>query len=563
MRFFLLFCTISVSAVALANRDASSVAEPESFKNGVVVCVSAAASDVGRATLEQGGTAVDAAVATAFALAVTFPAAGNIGGGGFLISHPGKDGAPTFYDFRETAPAAATREMFVKREDRTAHRLVGVPGTVAGLALAHKKQGKLPWKDLVLPAVALARDGFALDAFNASSLNDLVRRARRPEHAELRRVFSKPDGTPWKTGDKLVQPDLARSLSAIAEAGPDGFYKGKVAELLVAEMKRGSGLISADDLAGYKAVERTPIHGTYRGYDIYAPSPPSSGGVALVEMLNILENFDLKKQDRWSAETLHLMTEAMRRAYCDRARFLGDPDFVKVPANLTTKEYAKTLAETIDLKKATRSEDLAKDIPLTGEGQDTTHLSVIDREGRAVSLTYTLESLYGGRIVVAGAGFLLNDEMNDFNWQPGVTTRTGTIGTEPNVVAPGKRMLSSMTPTIVAKGGKVFLVTGSPGGRTIINTVLNVVVDVLDYDMPLRAAIDAPRMHLAWFPDQLQVEPALRTEHAASIKRLEEMGHKIKEERKQGDAHSIVVDPKTERYIGAEDRRQSGKVSGY
>jgi gamma-glutamyltranspeptidase/glutathione hydrolase len=427
------------------------------------------------------------------------------------------------------------------------------------MALAHKRFGKLPWKDVVMPAVKLAENGFALDATVASSLNNVV--ATSSDYPELRRVFGKNGGAAdWEAGDRLVQKDLAATLRRIAEQGPDAFYTGPIADQFVAEMKAGGGLITKDDLARYQANARTPIHGTYRGYDVYGPPPPSSGGTCLVEMLNILENFDLKKQGRWSPETLHLMIEAMRRAYCDRARHLGDPGFTKIPPHLTTKEYAQKLAKSIDPKKATRSEDLAKDIPLAKEGDNTTHFSVIDKDGMAVSNTYTLERSYGSRVVVKGAGFVLNNEMIDFNWRPGVTDRNGTIGTEPNQIAPGKRMLSSQTPTIVAKDGKVRLVTGSPGSRTIINTVLCIVVSVIDFDMDVQAAVDAPRLHHQWFPDEARFES--RPEHAATVEKLKALGHSIVGGR-QGDAHSIWVDPKTGHYFGAADKRISGKAAGY
>jgi gamma-glutamyltranspeptidase/glutathione hydrolase len=500
-------------------------------------------------------------VATAFALAVTWPEAGNIGGGGYMVVHPGgAGGEPAAFDFRETAPAAATRDMFVKPADRSNHRRVGVPGTVRGLALAHQKFGKRPWKELVLPAVRLAREGFTLDAATAGSLNRVLKQSSSKEYAELRRVFGKKDG-PWNAGDVLVQPDLARTLTRIAEQGADGFYAGETADLIAAEMQRG-GLITKDDLANYQARQRPPVHGTYRGYDVYSSPPSSSGGTCLVEMLNILENFDLRKQGRWSPDTLHVMIEAMRRAYRDRAAYLGDPAFVKIPPRLLDKEYAKELARGIDPKKATPSTDLAGAIQLS-EGGHTTHFSVIDKGRMAVSMTFTLESSYGSRVVVKGAGFLLNDEMNDFNWLPGVTDRSGRIGTEPNVAAPGKRMLSSQTPTIVARDGKPVLVTGSPGSRTIMNTVLCVVVNVLDFDMDIRAAVDAPRLHHQWLPDRVIIESALAKEHAEALKQLRLRGHAIIQSGRQGDAHSIHVDPKTRRVIGAADRRISGGALGY
>jgi gamma-glutamyltranspeptidase/glutathione hydrolase len=325
-------------------------------------------------------------------------------------------------------------------------------------------------------------------------------------------------------------------------------------------MKAGGGLIAPTDLSDYQAQARAPIHGIYRGFDVYAPSPPSSGGICLIEMLNILENYDLRAQGRWSAETLHVMIEAMRRAFCHRARFLGDPDFVSIPPRLTTKEYARELAQHIDLHQATPSEALAKDIRLAREGDSTTHFSIIDKDGMAVSNTYTLERSYGSRVMVRGAGFLLNDEMMDFNWRPGITDRKGGIGTPPNQIAPGKRMLSSQTPTIVAKNGKVVLVTGSPGSRTIINTVLCVLVNVIDFNMDIRSAVDAPRLHHSWFPDEARFEAT--AEYASVMERLRKMGHTVVGTR-QGDAHSIWVDPKTGRYQGAADHRIDGKAAGF
>ena len=527
------------------------------FKHGVVVAVSEPGAEAGLAILKQGGNAVDAAITTALALAVTHPAAGNIGGGGFMVVHP-PNGKPTVFEYRETAPAAATKTMFKKGDSPYAHKIVGVPGTVRGMALAHQKFGKLPWKTLVMPAVELAEKGYILDKHHADSLNKML--ASSKNFAEFQRVFSKPDGTAWQPGDRHVQPDLAKTLRLVADEGPDAFYKGKIADLLVAEMKAGGGLITSEDLANYKAMQREPIHGTYRGWDIYGPPPTSSGGTCLVQMLGILENFDLKKHGRFSPETMHLMIEAMRRSYCDRARYLGDPAFTKIPAHLTTRDYTLSLAKSIDLTKATRSEDLAKDIPLTSEGESTTHFSVFDKDGLAVSNTYTLEHGFGSRIVVMGAGFLLNNEMTDFNWFPGVTTKTGLIGTDPNLIAPGKRMLSSQTPTIISKDGKVMLVTGSPGGRTIINTVLNIVVSVIDYEMPIQQAIDGPRSHHQWFPDELKFEGA--KEYPETVEKLKAMGHRVSFAR-QGDAHSIWISPKTGARIGAADKRLSGKVSGY
>ena len=530
-------------------------------KQGMVVSVSAPASEVGVDILKKGGNAVDASVAVAFALAVTYPAAGNIGGGGFMLVHPARgQGEPTVFEYRETAPAAATKDMFKKGESHFTHRMVGVPGTVRGLALAHKKFGKLPWKDVVMPAVELAEKGFALDAPLAKSLNGIVRQATG-EHAELVRVYGKNGKPEWTAGDRIVLGDLGKTLRLIAEQGPDAFYNGPIADQIAAEMKAGGGLITKEDLARYEAKERKPIHGTYRGHDVYGPPPPSSGGICLVEMLNILENYDLKAQGRWSKETLHLMIESMQRAFCDRARWLGDPDFTKIPTHLTTRGYAAKLTKEIDLAKATPSAALGKDIPIAGESEETTHFSVIDKDGLAVANTYTLEHGYGSHIVVKGAGFLLNNEMMDFNHLSGVTDKKGTIGTDANLVAPGKRMLSSQTPTIVARNGNVLLVTGSPGSRTIINTVLGIVVSVVDFEMDVQDAVDAPRMHHQWYPDETRYEN--RGPLSAAAAQLKAMGHTMKTEPSQGDAHSIWVDPQTGAILGAADRRISGKAAGY
>jgi gamma-glutamyltranspeptidase / glutathione hydrolase len=528
-------------------------------KNGMVVCVSPPAADVGVAILKKGGSAVDAAVAVAFAQAVTYPPAGNIGGGGFMMVHPGPGKEPTMFEYRETAPKSVNNDTFVKETNHHTHKTSGVPGTVRGMEMAHKKFGKLTWKEVVMPSVLLAEDGFVLTASMASSLNGMLKLTK--QNAEFQRCFGKPDGSDWKAGDKLIQKDLARTLRLIAEKGPDAFYTGELADLLDKEMKAGGGFITKEDLAAYKANERKPIHGMHHGFDVYGPPPPSSGGICLIEMLNIAEQFDLKEHGRWSPQTVHIMTEASRRAFLDRARWIGDPDFTKIPDHLTSIKYAKKLVDEIDVKKATKSETLADDIPLAKEGDSTTHFSIIDKNGMAVSNTYTLENSYGSRVVVKGAGYLLNNEMSDFNWQPGVTTRKGQIGTKPNLVEPGKRMLSSQTPVIVTnKDGKVVLITGSPGSRTIINTVFSIVVNVCDFDMEIQAAVDAPRFHHQWFPDMLKFEGT--KQYPELVKTLTDMGHKV-EYAKQGDAHSIWIDPKTGIYHGAADKRIDGKAAGY
>ncbi len=572
-----LFFTIVIVGIGIGLGSGASVAraaeQPPQAAKGMVVTVSPPASDAGLEVLRQGGTAVEAAVATAFALAVTWPSAGNIGGGGFMMVCPGPGQKPVCVEYRETAPARATVDMFANDSRMVGHKVSGTPGTVAGLALAHKHYGKLPWRDLVMPAVRLAREGFPIDRALAGSLNGVLRASR--QFAEFQRVFAPPAGEDvWQPGDRLTQPELARTLERIALGGPDAFYRGPIADQLLAEMTAGGGLISKQDLASYRANLRQPIHGTYRGYDVYGPPPPSSGGICLVLMLNILENFPLQEppaatQDAsrplaWTPRAMHLVVESMRRAYCDRARYLGDPAFVKIPDRLTSKEYAKQLAAQIDLAKAGRSETLAPEIRLAPESEETTHFSVVDGNGMAVANTYTRENRYGSRVVVHGAGFLLNNEMTDFNRIPGRTDRKGSIGTPPNLVAPGKRMLSSQTPTLVCREGRVVLVTGSPGGRTIINTVLCTLVQTLDFGLDVQRAVDAPRLHHAWFPDRVSFEALGRPEYAGSVEQLRRMGHQFAPKpHRQGDAHSIWVDPATGRRVGAADHRIDGKASGH
>jgi gamma-glutamyltranspeptidase/glutathione hydrolase len=555
LRTILLFASLFLTTLPAS---AQPKAETVTSKGGVVVCVSPPAAEVGLAVLKKGGNAVDASVATALAMAVTWPEAGNIGGGGFMmIAPPGKE--PTCIEYRETAPAAAKVDLFADgKVTNLDHKAAGVPGTVRGLALAHAKFGKLAWKDVVMPAVKLAEDGFAVDAVLAGGLNKVLADPKTT-NAEFKRAFGKPDGSKWNAGDTLVQKDLGRTLRLIAEKGADVFYTGELAELLAKEMKDAGGLITKADLEAYKANERKPVHTTFRGFDVYGPPPPSSGGIALCEMLNILENFDLKKSGPGSPEAIHLMIEAMKRAYADRARHLGDPDFTKIPPELTTKEYAKKLAAGIDPKKATLSADLAPEIKLDKVSDSTTHFSVIDKDGLAVSNTYTLENSYGNRVVVRGAGYILNNEMTDFNQRPGITTREGGIGTKPNLIAPGKRMLSSMTPVIVLKDGKPVLITGSPGGRTIINTVLCVVLNVTEFGMPIGDAVAAPRLHHQWFPEIARYEGA--KQGSELVKQLGALGHRVSLH-KQGDAHSIWIDPKTGVRVGAADKRLDGKAVG-
>ena len=529
-------------------------------RDGLVVCTSAPACDAGAAILAAGGNAVDAAVATAFALAVTHPSAGNLGGGGFILVRTAA-GDVTAFDFRETAPLKATPTMYVGEHsiiDRSltaaGHLAAGVPGSVRGLELAHRTLGMLPWKDVVGPGATLAGQGFVLSAALAESLNaELKNMARFPASVA---AYGKPGGGPWTAGDRLVLPDLARTLRAIASDGADVFYKGWIADRIAEDMKANGGLITREDLAAYEAKVRVPVTGTYRGFDIVSMPPPSSGGVTLIEMLNILEPLDLKSTGLLTAPALHAEIEAMRRAYLDRARHLGDPDFSDVPvARLTSKAHARAVAASIAAGQASSSAELGADLlrVVTAQEPDaTTHFSVIDRSGMAVAATTTLEGSYGSHAVVTGAGFLLNNEMGDFNKKPGYTNTVGDIGTAPNLIAPRKRMLSSMTPTIVARDGKVVLVTGSPGGRTIINTVLSVVLGVVEYGLTGAEAVALPRLHHQWMPDRVVLEEEGFPAGVADA--LRALGHDVSTAKRQGDAHTIWVAPDGTPY-GANDRR--------
>jgi gamma-glutamyltranspeptidase / glutathione hydrolase len=516
---------------------------------GVVVSASRPASAVGAAVLGRGGNAVDAAVATGFALAVTYPAAGNIGGGGFMVVRL-PDGTATTFDFRETAPAAARPDMFLDAEGRidvgrirAGYLAVGVPGTVRGFALAHGRFGRLPWRDLVTPAIRLARDGFEVSAPLAAELNAELAGPMQPFPGSLA-AFGKPGGGPWQAGDRLCQADLAATLELIAAAGPAGFYEGRVAGLVADAMAAHGGLVTRADLAGYRTKERPPLEGTAFGHEIISMGPPSSGGVALLEMLGMAEAAGLADRPRLDPATIHLVTEIRRRAYLDRARFLGDPDFAEVPvARLVSPEHARELVAGIDPRRATPSEDLGGDLLApAAESAQTTHYSVVDASGMAVATTTTLEASYGSRVVVPGTGFLLNNEMGDFNRSPGQTTPSGDIGTPANAIAPGKRMLSSMTPTIVCRDGRVVLVTGSPGGRTIVNTVFDVVMALIAHGADAATAVAAPRFHHQWLPDRLTVEAgALPSETLAA---LEGLGHRVVERSSpQGSAQSIWIDP--------------------
>ena len=561
-----LLAALVVPSVASTSAARQRVEPPDygvNSRTGMVVSASGEASDIGAGVLARGGNAVDAAVATAFALAVTHPTAGNLGGGGFMIVRT-PTGQATTFDYREKAPGKATPTMYVGADGNINRGLTaagylapGVPGTVRGMAMAHKKFGRLAWKDVVMPASSLAARGFAMPPSLVRSLNAEVS-GRMKEFPASVAAYSKPGGGAWADGDRLVLPDLSKSLAAIAESA-DAFYTGWIADRIAEDMAANGGLISKADLAAYQAVERAPVRGTFLGHEIISMPPPSSGGVALIEMLNILEEMGIQKTKRGSAESLHLVTEAMRRAFLDRARFLGDPDFVEVPVQkLTSKQHARELAKGISLTKASSSAELGKDIitvQLPGESEETTHFSVIDREGMAVTNTYTLEGGYGSHVVIKGTGILLNNEMGDFNKKPGTTNLTGDIGTPANIIAPGKRMLSSMTPAIVLKDGKVLMLTGSPGGRTIINTVVNVVLNVTAFGMIGREAVDAPRTDHEWLPDRLSIEANGAADDVN--KKLEAMGHVVRAGGRQGAANSIWVRPDTGSAYGLADPRDA------
>lgn len=535
---------------------------PFRARQALVVSASDIASDVGWRVMRDGGNAVDAAVATAFALAVTHPLAGNIGGGGFLVFRS-VNGSATTVDFRETAPAAASPTMWLRNGvydaelHHNSHRAVGVPGTVAGLHMAWRARGSKPWKALVAPAVALARDGFIVSDGLAQSLERTL--PSFTKYPASLAQFSK-NGRPYEVGDVFRQPDLARTLQRIADHGPQGFYEGETARLIEQEMVTHDGLITRADLKAYRPVERAPITGTYRGFEVIGMPPPSSGGVAVQMLLNMLEGFDLESHGFGSSRNLHLLAESMRRAFADRARYLADPDFVRdIPlARLLSKPYAQGLRQTIDPRRASASSPTSFTWP--SESAETTHLSVVDAQRNAVSLTYTLEAAYGSKIVVPGAGFLLNNEMGDFNAAPGLTDERGLIGTPPNLAEPGKRMLSSMAPTILAKDGRLFMVTGSPGGRTIINTVLMTILNVVDFGMNAQEAVDAGRIHHQWLPNQITMERfAFSPDTIAS---LESLGHTVTDTDRQGAAHIIVVSDDGVLWGGVDRRAPDGAAAG-
>jgi len=564
---------LCLALACLAALPGASLAEDQSSRaaalgvighNGMVVAQEALAARVGVDILQRGGNAVDAAVAVGFAMAVTYPRAGNIAGGGFMLVHRAS-GEDVAIDYRETAPQAVSDQTFLDsqghadpQKSRDSALAIGVPGTVAGLALAEEKYGSghFSLAELIAPAIALARDGIPVTDDTADALpNDQPRLTRWPSSAK---IFLRPDGSPLGPGDRLVQADLAASLEAVATGGPRAFYEGATAYKIAAAVQAAGGVMTVADLKDYRAVERMPVRGTYRGYDIVSMPPPSSGGVELVEMLNILEGYDLGHLER--SQSLHLMIEAMKRAYADRALFLGDPDTVDVPvARLISKEYAAQWRASIDPERATPASQIRAGGIVQPEGRNTTHFSVVDRFGNAVANTYTLNFSFGVGLVAAGTGILLNNELDDFAVKPDAPNAYGLLGYAANEPGPGKRPLSSMTPTIVLKGGQPFLVTGSPGGSRIITAVLQVVSNVIDRRMDIGSAVAAPRLHNQWMPDRVVVEQTLDPELVAA---LEARGDNVVVSRPFTSANSIMVTP--EGIVGAADPRTRGALAaGY
>ena len=545
--------------------------EPVRAKHGMVASTNEVASRVGVDIMKRGGNAVDAAIAVAFALAVTHPAAGNLGGGGFMMIRL-KNGKTTAIDYREMAPAAAHRNVYLDKNGNliegeggslVGYRAAGVPGTVRGMELALKKygSGKLTWAQLVEPARRLAAEGFTVTYSLAHSLHG--NREYLEKYPETKRIYLK-GGKFYNEGETFQQPELAATFARLQRSGPNEFYEGETARLIVTDMKRHNGLMTMDDLRGYVAKERTPLRGSYRGHEIISMPPPSSGGAVLIEMLNILEGFDLQKMEASSSERYHLMAEAMRRAFADRAEYMGDSDFVKVPvAGLIDKHYADTLRRTINIDRASTSAEVRAGRPAGYESEETTHFTVVDAEGNAVTNTYTLNNSYGSAAVAKGTGMLLNDEMDDFAAKPGTPNLYGLIQGERNAVAPHKRPLSAMTPTIVLrKDGSLWFTIGSPGGPTIINTVLCVITNVIDYDMNIQQAIDFPRIHHQWLPDELVGEPFGLS--GDTQRALTSRGHTLAKLRYLGDAEGIMIEEKTGTRLGATDpRRSDGLAIGY
>ncbi|MEN9392993.1 MAG: gamma-glutamyltransferase [Pseudomonadota bacterium] len=537
-----------------------SIHSPVVGERGMVVSQSALASKVGADILKQGGNAVDSAVAIGFALAVTLPRAGNIGGDGFMLVHDGRTGEQMFFDFRSVAPGAATTAMYLDKDGREAdiasrgYIAPAVPGTVAGLFAAHKRLGKLPWSKVLAPAIKLARDGIALTPDEAFVFS--WGQERLSTSAAARQAYYKADGSLYRAGEILKQPDLAWTLKQIAERGADGFYKGPVAERIAADMKANGGLITLDDLANYRAVERQPLRGTYRGLEIVTAPPASAGGATLINMLNILENFDLAANGAGSAKSLHLMAESMKLGYADRYRFIGDTDFASVPLKgFTSKDYARQRARLIDPDKAGSSDVMGVGDPWQFESPSTTHYSVADANGNVVSTTYTLGADFGSGVMIAGTGILLNNQMNNFSHVATAKALAEGKPVPPNALLPGKRMVSTMMPTFVMKDGKPWLVTGTPGGSTIINTVMQIIVNIVDFKLNVEEATHQPRI----FQDagsKLRVEPNFNPD---TVRWLQSMGHIITSDETMGSAQSIMIDGKL--YLGAADPRRPGALA--
>ncbi|MGE5314939.1 MAG: gamma-glutamyltransferase [Acidobacteriota bacterium] len=563
--------TRSLACVLLVACSLSYAASPRPAhaRSGMVVAADPLAARVGEKILEEGGNAVDAAVATGFALAVTYPGAGNLGGGGFMVIRFA-DGRTAALDYREKAPLSATRTMYldssgavVPEKSTEGHLASGVPGSVAGMLEALSRYGTMKPARVIAPSITLAREGFVVTEELSRSMRQMIPVFRKFPASMA--SFTN-NGAPYREGDRLKQPALARTLRSIAAQGRDGFYRGWVAERIVQEMKQGGGLITHADLESYTPVWRNALAGSYRGYDVISMPPPSSGGVALLQLLNMLEPDDLRSFGWNSAKTVHLMAESMRRVYADRAEYLGDPDFYPVPEEeLISKKYAETRRATIDSLHASSSDRVSHGRIVVGhESEETTHYSVIDKDGNCVSVTTTLNGSYGSGVTVTGAGFLLNNEMDDFSAKPGTPNMYGLIGNEANAIAPGKRMLSSMTPTILVKDNKPFMVVGSPGGSTIITTVLQTIVNVVDFGMNISEAVNAPRIHHQWRPDVIMYERfALSSD---TIEKLRAMGHHLEERRgMQGLVEGILLKQTEEgrRVEGASDARGYGAASGY
>jgi len=556
---------VAVLLVGLEPIGRSASRQPVQGRRGMVVSVSRPASEAGSEILKKGGNAVDAAVAVGFALAVTWPAAGNLGADGFMVIH-GATGKNVAIDYRAMAPHRATRDMFLDEQGnvrldllRMGHLSSGVPGAVAGLLLALDTHGTMDRRTVLAPAIRLAEEGFEVDQYLATSLREAE--DRLSAFPESRRIFLR-DGQYYEAGDRFVQPELAAVLRLIADQGAKGFYEGHVARLIADEMKRGGGLIDEEDLRGYQALEREPVVGTYRGRTIVSMPPPSSGGTALVEMLNMVEPYDLASLGHNSSAHLHLITEVMKRAYADRAEFMADADFAPVPVRgLISKAYAEIRRKGIDAMRTTPSTEIRAGDPLPYESESTTHFSIVAPDGSAVSNTYTLKSLYGSGVTIPGAGFLMNNEMDNFTVKVGEPNAFGLIQAEANAIEPRKRPLSSMTPTIVLENGQARLVVGSPGGATIINTVFQVIMNVVDFGLNAQEAVDAPRIHHQWLPDVLVYERHGLVRDVQDA--LRQRGHTLQERSMIGDAHIIVVDTKSGLRFGGADPRRGGHAIGY